>query len=208
MIDRGDSKLRGNVALLLGLMGDRSAVPMLRRAAHVRHSKESGLESALARIQIAEAAVKLGDDRALDSLRAGMWSQYGEVRLLAISAVGAVNDRQMSAHLRNLVQDPQIKVDPNSSPDLKAAAQRQSKLLGLIAAASLAKMRSDLGLKRALQGAVDPDPMVRKEAASCLGWIQTDRSLAALAKLLEDPVVAVRVQAAASMVRQTAQNRR
>ena len=194
--------------MLLGLMGDRSAVPLLRRAAHVRLPTESGLESALARIQIAEAAVKLGDDRALDSLRAGMWSQYGEVRLLAISALGAVNDRQMSAHLRNLVRDPQIKVDPNATSNLKAAARRQSKLLGLIAAAALAKMRSDLGLARALKGIDDSDPMVRKEAASCLGWIHNDRSLAALGKLLKDPAVAVRVQAAASVLRQMERNRR
>ncbi len=207
MIDTGDSKLRGNVALLLGLMGDKSATALLRRAARIRQPKESGLESALVRIQIAEAAVKLGDNDSLDSLRAGMWSQYGDVRLLAISAVGAVNDRQMSPHLRNLILDPDTKVAPNSPEPIKIAAERQTKVLQLIASTSLARMRSEQGKPYVLRYAADADPIVRKEAASALAWIAGEEARAALQKLLVDPTDYVRVQAAASLVKRVAENR-
>jgi HEAT repeat protein len=201
MLMNGDRKLRGNVAMLLALIGDRSAVQMLRRAAQIRKPREGGEDSALARIQIAEAAVKLGDTRSLDSLRGGMWSQYADARLQAIAAAGTVNDRQMSPHLLNLLRNPDIKVDPAANDQFKAQAALHRKVLQLVAAQSLAKMKSVQGLEYAARYASDPNPVVRKEAASCLGWYSDEKSRKVLQKLLSDPVKFVKVAAAASLVR-------
>src|SRR5688572_9250122 len=78
-----DADTRGNVALLLGLLGDKSAVPMLKELTKVEMPRASAEKAAKFRIQVAEAVVRLGDDGSLTALRAGAYSQFDEVRVLS-----------------------------------------------------------------------------------------------------------------------------
>ena len=79
-----DPSARSNAALLLGRMGDRSAVPMLQAMSRRPMRRVSAARAAVVRLQFAEAMVRLGDDKGLDALRAGAYSQFDEVRIVAI----------------------------------------------------------------------------------------------------------------------------
>ena len=150
MLASPNPSLRGNVALLLGLMGDSSAVPMLKHAARQPlPSRASVSQAAVVRVQIAEAVARLGDDTSLDALRAAMYSQYHEVRVLAITALGAVGDRSMEAALVNLMNDPGVPVPNRADEALVAAIERTRSELQLAAAGALARLRNPRGAELA-----------------------------------------------------------
>ena len=182
MLQSQDPRLRANVALLLGLMGDETAAPMLRRAAASPMPRVSAAQVAVVRIQIAEAIAKLGADDALDALRAGAFSQFDEVRVLAVTALGAVGDRRSEIMLEQLLRDPPVE-------------------LQLATAAALARMGSAKGREAALKHAAAENPVLRGQVAWSLGWFDDPATLAILERLMGDSDAMVRVAAAAAVVR-------
>lgn len=194
--------LRGNVALLLGLMGDRSAVPMLKHAARQPlPSRASVAQAAVVRVQIAEAVARLGDDTSLDALRAAMYSQYHEVRVLAITALGAVGDRSMEAALVNLMNDPGVPAPKRADEALAAAIERTRSELQLAAAGALARLGNPRGAELAAQKAASGEPMTRAHAAWTMGWMRDDTTLSRLGEMLSDPIPQVRLAAAAAILK-------
>ncbi len=185
-----DPGLRSNVAMLLGMLGDASAVPMLKSAAEVPMPRASAAQIAVTRIQIAEAIAKLGDDKSpqrgaeLDALRAGIYNSMGEVRILAVNAVGEVHDQGCEGSLARLLTEGPLE-------------------LQLAAAASLRRLGNAKGLPIAIQYSAHDDPVIRAQAAWALGWFNGNLSYNHLARLLNDPEPHVRVAAAASIVRRT-----
>jgi HEAT repeat protein len=189
MLRERDPQLRGNVALLLGLLGDESAVPMLQRAAKAPLPRASAARAAVVRVQVAEAIARLESDAALDALRAGMFSQFGEVRVVAVNAMGAVGDERMAPALENMLRD-ELPVE-----------------LQIAAAAALARMNRSSGLDRVLDEIDHERPAVRAQAAWALGWYSRDAGLSELKRLLADESQQVRVSAAASVLRRLDGNR-
>jgi HEAT repeat protein len=182
LLDKGDPRVRANVALLLGLMGDESAVPLLRRAARTVMPRASAVQSALLRIQVAEAIAKLGSDEALDALRAGAFSNFDEVRVLAITAMGAIKDRRSEVMIEPLLANPPMEIQ-------------------LAAAGALARMGNERGLAIATELAKHENAVIRAQAAWVLGWMKSDGVLATLEGLLGDESEMVRVSASASVLR-------
>jgi HEAT repeat protein len=186
MLRGRDPRLRGNVALLLGLLGDKSAISLLRSTASVPMPRASASDNAVVRIQVAEAVAKLGDDSALDALRAGAFSQFDEVRVLSVTAMGEVGDRRMELALDKMLTNQPIEIQ-------------------LAAAAALARLGNFKGVEAVKVAALShQSPVARAQAAWSLGWFQDDGSLAVLDKLLDDPAKQVQVSAAASLVRRLA----
>jgi HEAT repeat protein len=146
---------------------------------------------------------RLGNDEALQHLRAGAFSQYHEVRVLSITAMGAVGDRSMEPALARLLVDPGEPAPKGLNPAQAALVERSHAEVQLAAAGALARIGNPKGTQAALDRSNQSEPMIRAHAAWVMGWFRDDATLARLGKLLEDPVPPVRVAAAAAILRRT-----
>ncbi len=188
MLTSQDPRLRSNVAMLIGYNGDPSAAPMLRELAKTPMPRASAVQEAIVRIQIAEALVRLGDDSSLSALRAGAYSQFDEVRILAVTAMGELQDRRMERALFQLVSMPPIE-------------------LQIAAAGALAQMgRFQEGVDIVLEASQSDIPTVRAQAALTLGHFPDLRARQAIESLLDDPVQQVRLSASAAVLRSLGPN--
>ncbi|MEX0885459.1 MAG: HEAT repeat domain-containing protein [Phycisphaeraceae bacterium] len=188
MLAAPDPGLRSNVAIVLGRMGDRSASPMMHELASAPMPRVDELHASLVRIQIAEALVKLGEAEALSAIRAAAYSHFDEIRVLALSMMGQLNDRRMAPAMEYMLEDQPIEIR-------------------LAAAEALARMGSGVGLEAMLDGADDDVTAVRAQAAFGLGMVDDTEATEALLKLLEDDEEQVRLSAAASIIRATSPSR-
>ena len=150
MLVSQNPSLRGNTAMLLGLMEDPSAVAMLKDLAKTPMPRAGAAQEAIVRTQIAEALVRLGDDSALSALRAWAYSQFDEVRVLAVSIMGQLHDRRMERAYFQMLATPPIE-------------------LQIAAAGTLAQLgRFGEGIGVVLEAAESPIHTVRAQAALTL----------------------------------------
>jgi len=182
MLAEQNPSLRGNVAMLLGQMGDRSAVVMLKDLAGTPMPRAAAVQGAIVRVQIAEALVRLGDDSALNALRAGAYSQFDEVRVLAVSIMGRLNDRRMESAFEQMLKGPPIE-------------------LQITAASALARLGKRQGVQIVQKACDSSIPTVRAQAALALALFPGDTANQKLADLLQDPIEQVRLSAAAAVYR-------
>ena len=202
MLASQDPVLCSNTALLLGLLGDGSAVPMLKAAARHDLPRVSEAQKTIIRLQIAEAVSRLGDNGSLDALRAGVFSQYHEAKMLAITALGEVKDRSMEAALENMISRPDVDPVPKGADSQTLAlSERLKSELRLAAAGALARFGNMRGAALAVEKGADKEPVVRAQAAWVMGWMNDQPSLGRLGQLLDDPVPQVRVAAAAGVLK-------
>ena len=173
--------VRGNAALLLGRMGDPSAISMLSELATAPMPRASADQEAVVRLQIAEAIVKLGDDTALNAVRAGLYSQFDEVRLLAVSMLGELKDRRMEKAMAQMLLQPPIE-------------------LQIAALGALAQLGRYGGESILLQASRSPFPAVRAQTALTLGRFRGAGAQNALVGLLNDQSEQVRLSAAAGIL--------
>lgn len=176
-----DPRSRGNAALLLGMLGDNSAVPMLKDTARAPLNRADAVEGAIARLQVAEAVVRLGDDSSLDAIRAAAYSPFDEARVLAVQVLGDLRDKRMERAFVEMLAKPPVE-------------------LQLAAARSLAALKNPVGLDVALQGAKHALPQVRAQAAHLLRKFDDPRAITALGALLDDPHEQPRLAAAAAIL--------
>ena len=182
MIREPDAMMRGNVAMLLGQLGDRSAVPMLKEIARLGSDPQiTALEYSIVQIQIAEALVKLGDESGRDVIRAAAFSQHGEIRILAVQMLGRLNDKKYG-------------------PALVAMLPKDPVELRMAAAEALARLGDDRGLEQVLEGSRFELPVVRAQAALGLAPFRSARAAGALERMLRDPSEQVRLAAAAAII--------
>lgn len=106
MLGSSDLGTRGNAAMLLGLLGDRGAKPMLQEMASLPTPRVDPAEVEWVRLQFAEAMLRLdpNDERVMQAVRAAVYSQYDDIRVLGLQIVGEVGDRTMDRWLLELVK--------------------------------------------------------------------------------------------------------
>jgi len=177
-----DPTTRGNVTLLLGEMGSPDASAMLKDLAATPMPRAGAAQEALVRIQIAEAIVKLGDDSALNAIRASAYSQFDEVRVLAVSILGDIADHRMERAFTKMLLEPPIE-------------------LQLAAATTLAKLGQHDGLPLVLGMCRSKIVTVRTQAAMSLAHFPGEATAKTLLSLLDDPQEQVRLSAAAAILR-------
>ena len=178
-----DPSVRGNAAMLLGYLGDESAVPLLEEVAQMPVRRAGDQQRALVRVQIAEAILRLEDESALDTLRAAAYSRHHEVRVLAIETLGELGDRGMEGGLEEIVLE-----------------DRNNMELRLAAVWALARFGGSRGVELAYDAAESDDWRLRVWAARTLGLMEDAAAANRLVALLEDPNERVRLQAAASVL--------
>ncbi len=179
-----DPRVRANAAMLLGRLNNDTAVPLLRRAGlKPVGDMHPGIQWTLLRVQTAEALARLGDARAIDSIRSAAYSQFDEVRILAVLTLGRLGDDSFWPNMNNfLIEDP---------IEFRLAAAE-----GL---ARLGRHRGGM-VQVMVEGATHALPTVRAQA--CFAMAQHDHpwTRAQLAHLLDDEDPTVQLAAAAAVL--------
>lgn len=183
--------VRAQAALVLGLLGDDSALNMLQEAATDPMPRASAAEYRLLQLQLAEARVRLGDFDALHEIRAALYPSRPEdleATALAAMIIGEIEDRGAIGQLVLLTarKDERGGLMP---PEVRLAAAGSLAQLGLRRGGFIG--REYAGHDRAT---------VRAQAAYVLGRIGSVEGLNALAELLGDRSSQVRVAAAAAVL--------
>jgi HEAT repeat protein len=166
-------RTRADTALVLGLLGERSALNVLRA---MRNDPDVAV-----RLQVAEAMWRLGDEDAIEPLVGGTVSQFPDDQMTALMGLAAAGDRRVIEHLRGAL-----------TSDYDA--------ISLVAARGMGRLGSDEGYGVALRGAKSKDEKQRLLAALAFGAIGRPDAQDELATLLRDPDANVRLAAASAML--------
>jgi HEAT repeat protein len=167
------SRTRGDTAMVLGLLGDRSGLNVLRA---MRYDPD-----ATVRLQVAESMWRLGDTDGLETLVGGTVSQFPDDQMTALMALASPKDRRVIEHLRGALTNDYEAID-------------------LVAARGMGQLGSDEGYGVALRGAKSKDPKIRLLAALAFGAIGRSDAQDELALLLRDSDPNVRLAAASAIL--------
>ncbi|MBC7784920.1 MAG: HEAT repeat domain-containing protein [Burkholderiales bacterium] len=169
-----DPRVRANTVLALGLLGDQSAIKILRVL-------ERDPNPAV-RLQALEALYRLGDESALEKLVTGTISKYVDDQIICLLALSGRKDGRVARVLEGKLTD--------DYPEVSLAAAR-----------SLAVVGSDAGMGVGLKFATSREARQRGMAAMVLGEIGRPDAQPHLERLLRDNDQAVRLAAAAAILR-------
>ncbi len=216
MLASPNPAVRGNVVMLLGMMGDRSALPMIAAMAQVPMPSQrvDNLRRTIVRVQFAEAQVLLGDPEAISPLRAAVYSEFDEVRVLAVTMLGRLQDASAETALMAML-------DRRDRPiELKLAAAEAVSHIG--GRAAIKQLLDQSGF--VVQACGSDNPVLRSQAVITAGALDSARRrvyrqllpsdppaiwrlfedpslVAAMARLMGDAHPQVRLSAAAAVLR-------
>jgi HEAT repeat protein len=185
-----DRATRANAALVLSEIGNPTASVLLREAMKRPLQVEDPEVIRASELGLAEALVRLGDRRQLETIRAAFFApaSQGELTALASQMAGRLSDR--------------ILVPAMAALALATGPRQAGPELRLIAAEALARIDANMALPALAEEFSDSDmPEVRMQAAAVLGWDRSAGGIRTLGRLLEDPNERVRVAAAGAILR-------
>lgn len=166
-----DASVRGDTALVLGLIPDSSAVKPL--AFLLRDSNPA------VRLQAAEGLWRHGDDRGLRALIAATINEAADNQMIAVLALAQPRDPRLDSNIALSMGSPYDEVR-------------------LVAARALGMVGNSFGYKEAAAHVTASDARQRALAALALGAIGKPEAAPLLSQLLTDPDPAVRVAAASA----------
>lgn len=167
-------QVRANTVLLLGMLGEKSAIPPLKRL--IKDPASS------VRLQTLEALWKLGDKSVVDEIIALSLSRFPDEQIVALLAIGQSRDSTLGKHVYGLLVE--------DYPEVELAAAR-----------ALGMLRSDEGLGVAVRYAESKEPRQRALAALAMGDIGRLDMQPTLDKLLQDPEPSVQLAAATAILK-------
>ncbi|MHC5007304.1 MAG: HEAT repeat domain-containing protein [Planctomycetota bacterium] len=190
MIVSDDPEVRGNAALVLGKLGNPTAVPVIHLAVGRGMALVSEPRVKMVDLQMAEALVKLGEEREIEVIRAALFAppEQGELKALACLMVGRLRDHRTGPNLVRLA--------------LQEGPSRQPAEVRMAATWALAHIDPDQApMEVPLEYVADPLFQLRAQAAHTLGEIGDPAALPRLATLLDDENPLVQVAAAGGILR-------
>lgn len=196
MLTDQEKDVRGQVALVMGKMGEVSAIAFLK--AVLEDEREP-----MVRLQIIESLAMLGDERSASVLEAFTKSQFMDERLVAIPAMAKARYRRAPIILRGLLDDRQ-------PPPVRVAAAGALAMLGEVDGSGYlfcvsAAQDPQRVLASAYGGArqVTPTDVTSLQglAAISLGWMKQEGAVQVLHPLLQSKEGGVRVAAAMAILR-------
>ena len=184
-----DPEVRANAALVLGDLGNASAVPVLQRAVGRGMSRVNAAKIKLVDLQIAEALVKLGEEQQIEGIRAALFApaEEGELTAVACMMSGRLHDERT---VPNMVRLARITGDFQQPAEVRMAAT-----WGL-ARIDPALASIDVPMEYVTSGKYQ----LRFQAAMTLGEIGNPGSLATLSTLMTDGNPLVQVAAASAIL--------
>ncbi len=196
MVRTDDPEVRANVYVVLGLIGNKSAAPMVRDSVGAGLSLVDSTRVRVVELQAAEALVRLGRPDEIEPIRAALFApaEQGGLTAMACQIVGRLKDERSKPMLQRLVD---ASGDSERAPEIRIAALEALGRLG----------GSDTEIFQQLQPYVaSAEAGLRAQAATALGTISAKQALPVLSVLLVDPVPVVRVAAASSILALTKRN--
>ena len=189
MLQDADPEVRANAYLVLGELGNRSAVPLIRESLGQGMKLVNPIRARLVDLTAAEALVKLGDEREIEPIRAALFAppEQSELTSVACDAIGRLRDEVSRPMLERLLG---ASGESKRLPEVRLSAARALVRIGAPAAAGLAVAREYLG---------STDARVRAQTAALLGEIRSPESASLLESLVRDTNPTVQVAAAASL---------
>lgn len=186
-----DPEVRGNAALVLGELGNRSALPVLANSLGRGMELVNPARVRIVELQVAEAQVRLGDTRGADPIRAALFapSEQLELTALACQLCGRLGDERAATSLRRLVEAEGPDTRP---PEVQLAAVAALAKIGASASDFLPSVE---GL------AISDRPDVRALAAYALGAMSDPRAVPTLRRLMSDRDPLVQTAAAGALLR-------
>lgn len=195
LVTSQDLEVRANAAMVLGLLGDTSAIPLLRAAMKIESPTKSPNAVRSVEMQVAEALFRLeGNQQDLEVIRAGLFAGEGDEELSALASqlCGSLKDEASMKTLAWIGWRP----DPPAPAEVRMAA-----------ATGLARINPFIGAGEPLK----PDPLLahvgseqaalRAQAAIGLGWFRSPEVLPTLATMIRDRNAMVQVAAAGAILR-------
>jgi HEAT repeat protein len=167
-------RIRAETAFILGLIGDKSAIPIL--ITMLQKDKDPNVK-----LQVGEALWRMGDERGEDALLAGTVSSYASDQMLAVYALAEPRNTIVLGHVEGLFSSDYLEV--------RLVTARAAGMLG-----------EDEGYGVAMQGAASVDPRQRALAAMAFGAIGRSDAQPRLAELLKDTDPDVRLAAANALL--------
>lgn len=204
MLGANEWQNRAHAALILGELGEASAVKMLREALDFDNPRYTTQELRIAELHVAEALVKLGDQTALTRIRSPLFerdAQSGEVLALSVLMVGRLGDERVKNELVKLLA---MQGEFRNSAEVRLACM--SALAALGDAANIDPTWVYEYLLPPFTGSADLRfAAIQAQAAFVLGELERVDQLPVLAMLMDDAdrPVSVQIAAAASILRLT-----
>lgn len=198
MLQSDDPEVRANAFVVLGELGNKSAIPMIRAALGQGMRRVHPVRVRIVELQGAEALVRLGSEDDVEGIRAALFApgEQGELSILACQILARVGDQSAAPMMERLVDASGTSARP---PEIRLAAAQSLAELKVSA-------RSNLGALGA-QFASSPDHFLRVQAAILLGRVGGPGSVQILSALLSDPDDSVRIAAAAGLLRLASESR-
>jgi HEAT repeat protein len=169
-----DESTRANTALVMGLMGDRAAIPLLEAA---RTEKEPPVN-----FEISAALARLGDEHGQQYITARALSLFADDEWAALTVCADLP--------REVAADPLLLglqgVPDNVPADKREIAKQLTARRQLVAARGLAKMHSAQGAQVAIDNLQSSDPDLRALAALAVGEMLAPQQDHFLAGLMDD----------------------
>ncbi len=190
MLFSGNPELKANAAMVLGRLGNKSAIPLLKKAIG---SGLNGVDPARARVvemQVAEALVELGSLAELQAIHAALFapSEQGELKALACQICGRLRDRAAYSTLMVLA--------------IRTNQQQEAPEIRLLATEAIALIEpAETPTEVAIGYLGDPTPSLRALAALTLGSSGDLSLIPQLALLMQDENPSVQVAAATAILR-------
>ena len=188
MVYDNDPEIRANAYLVLGELGNPSAIPLIRDSLGKGMKLVNPLRVSLVNLAAAEALVKLGDQNEVEPIRAALFAppEQGELTIVACDSVRRLKDEVARAMLERIVS---AGGSAQRSPEIRLAAVRALAALGATKGPA----------QVAIEYIKHPDARIRSQAAVLLGEIGTSEARAALGQLLADQDPTVQIAAAGGL---------
>ena len=186
-----DLEIRGNATMILGMLGNPSAIPIIDGALGHGLRLQNPMRVRITELQAAEALVSLGDEADIEPIRAALFApvEQGELTVLACDMLGRLGDQQARSMLMRLI--------------IATGNQRRPAEIRVAAAGAIFRLPApyEPGLERVLLEYVNAeDPRLRTQVAGALAHVPAPEARKALDKLLADDDLVVRTAAAGGLL--------
>ncbi len=191
MVASDDPEIRGNATMVLGMLGNPSAVPVIESTLGRGMRLQNPMRVRITELQAAEALVSLGKEEDIEPIRAALFApvEQGELTVLACDMLGRLEDQQARPMLMRLL--------------LAEGNQRRPPEIRVAAAGAIFRLPApwEPGLEQVLFEQVDAeDPRLRVQVAAALRRVPGEASGKALDRMLADPDPLVRIASAGAIL--------
>ena len=194
MVRSDDPEVRSNAYLVLGEMGNRSAVPMIRDSLGKGMRQVNPARVRIVELQGAEALVRLGEQDGIEPIRAALFApgEQAEFTALAAQQVARLRDDGSRAILMRLIDGTGISARPT-----------EVRIGCAVALAQISPQDAQAVIKFARTLVKDREPVVRAQAALALALAGGAAVVPEIEPMMLDPDPTVQLAVAKGLLAAT-----